>query len=64
MLVKCDICNRQFHSCAVHKCPHPRAETKNIRYVCMYCCQKSCKHSEKVIMQFSNGHKCTYKGEE
>ena len=56
----CDICHRGFHSGIIRKCPHPKASIKGIKHVCSYCCNKKCKYSKKLFMDFSCGYICTY----
>ena len=57
-IVICDCCKRSWHSCAVRKCPTPKAKIKGITHICRECCKK-CKHSK----QSGTGWVCEYKEE-
>lgn len=43
---KCSHCKREFHDCAVRKCPHPSVNKHFGTDICVYCCMK-CKHHIK-----------------
>jgi hypothetical protein len=45
-VIKCDRCNRLFHSYSVAHCTHEAVNKYYGKRICMYCCMK-CKHHTK-----------------
>ena len=38
MIIKCSKCKRQYHDCAVRKCPHEAVQARYGEHICRSCC--------------------------